>query len=175
MEHICSRNMKVFLILFLFLSGAYGFAQKTSTVQPKPKAQNTTSVQTDPAGKEKEFMSIEEYERKYNMGTLEIFTIAEQQAEFPGGSDSLNAFVKNTIKYPEKEKQAKLGGKCYIKFIVLNDGNITDAKIEKGIAACPECDKEALRVVQSMPHWKPAMSGGKAVNVYYILPISFEP
>lgn len=175
MERICSRNMRSLFFISVFLSGALGFAQKTSTVQAKPKSQHTSSVQTDPAGKKKEYMSIEEYEMEFNRGTLEVFTTVEQAAEFPGGIDSLNAFVKNNIKYPEKEKLEKKGGKCEVKFIIHSDGSISDAKIEKGITSCSACTQEALRLVLSMPKWKPAKNGGNVVSIYYTLPIAFEP
>lgn len=159
--------------IFCILCSASGFAQKTSTVQPK--ANHTSTLQTDPAGKEKEYMSIEEYELKYNRGSLMVFPSADQPAEFPGGIDSLTLFIKKNIKYPETAKFEKRGGKCEVKFVVQTNGSISDAKVERGIPNCMECDNEALRVILSMPNWKPATSGGKAVNVYHTLPILFEP
>lgn len=165
---------KIFIIILLF-KGLLIQAQKTTTVQSKTPSHNTSTLQKDPAGKEKEYMSIEEYEMKYNRGSLMVFTNTDQPAEFPGGVDSLNAFLRSNIHYPTGAKEKKVGGKCEVKFIVQRDGSISDATIVNGISNCSECNEEAIRVVLSMPHWKPAMSDGKPVNVYYTLPISFEP
>lgn len=158
--------MKKIYTCLLFLNVVIVCAQKTATTQPQPK---------QPDSKEKEYMSIEEYERKYNTPSLDAYTIADEMPEFPGGNDSMNKFIKENITYPQKAKLEKIGGKCFIKFIVLNEGSITDIKVEKGIIGCSECDSEAIRVIKLMPKWKPGKINGNAVNVYYLLPINFVP
>lgn len=98
-------------------------------------------------------------------------TIVQEQAEFPGGNDSLQAFLRNNLKYPEKAKKEKTSGKVYVSFNVSAEGKITDSKVLSGVS--PELDNEALRVVNQMPLWKPGTVSGNPVKVQYVLPIDF--
>jgi len=98
-------------------------------------------------------------------------TVVQEQAEFPGGNDSLQMFLKRNLVYPEKAKKEKISGKVYVSFNVAETGKIMDAKVLSGVA--PELDNEALRVVNKMPAWKPGTVSGKPVKVQYILPIDF--
>ena len=98
-------------------------------------------------------------------------TVVQEQAEFPGGSDSLQSFLKNNLVYPEKAKTEKVSGKVYVSFNVSETGKIIDSKVISGIS--PELDNEALRVVNLMPAWKPGTASGHPVKVQYILPIDF--
>jgi protein TonB len=86
----------------------------------------------------------------------------------------MNAFLASNIKYPETAIKLGLQGKCYLKFVVSENGNVSNVNVVKGVTDCPECDKEAIRVVRSMPNWKPAKMNGKAVNSFYTLPVSFK-
>ncbi len=97
---------------------------------------------------------------------------AEQMPEFPGGNDSLALFIRNNFKYPANFKNEGISNKVYVTFIVDKEGKIKEAKIIKGVNA--ELDKEALRVVNAMPKWKPGKNGGKVVSVNYNLPIKLE-
>ena len=98
-------------------------------------------------------------------------TVVQEQAEFPGGSDSLQSFLRTNLSYPEKAKTDKVSGKVYVSFNVSETGKIIDAKVISGVS--PELDNEALRVVNAMPTWKPGTASGKPVKVQYILPIDF--
>ena len=98
-------------------------------------------------------------------------TVVQEQAEFPGGSDSLQSFLTRNLKYPEKSKKEKTSGKVYVSFNVSETGKIIDSKVISGIST--ELDNEALRVVNEMPSWKPGTVSGSAVKVQYILPIDF--
>ncbi len=103
----------------------------------------------------------------------EIFTVVEEMPEFPGGAgEMMKYFGKNTV-YPQMAKEAGITGKCYLNFVVDQTGNITNAKIAKGVPGCPECDKEALRVVKSMPNWKVGKQNGRAVPVLINVPFNF--
>jgi hypothetical protein len=159
------------------------FAQKTSTVQPKPKAQNTSTLQTDPAGKEKEYMTIEEYERKYgkpildsaktntvDVSKLEVFAVAEAEPEFPGGKEAMYDFIKKNLKFPKDAQE----GAVYLKLLIYQTGEIIEIQILKGLSGCSDCDREAIRVVKLMPKWTPAKMSGKPVNYFYNLPIRFK-
>ena len=104
----------------------------------------------------------------------EIFTIVEEQAEFPGGTAAMVAFLQKNIQYPAMAREAGISGKCFLKFIVNEDGAISNVEILKGVPGCSDCDKEAIRVVKSMPKWKAAKMTGRAVKCYFNLPVSFK-
>lgn len=103
----------------------------------------------------------------------DVFTSVEQMPEFPGGQDSLIKFIHENFKYPSGYKTESSGTKkLYVTFIVDEEGRIKNTKILKGINS--ELDKEALRVVNSMPKWKPGINNGKNVSVSFNLPIKLE-
>lgn len=104
--------------------------------------------------------------------TNEPFVFVERMPEFPGGDESLFKFIKSKIKYPLYAIDNKIEGTVLVNFIVNEDGSISNAKITKGIKG--GCDQEALRVVKLLPKWKPGMQGGKAVKVYFDIPITFK-
>lgn len=104
----------------------------------------------------------------------EIFTVVDEPADFPGGITALKSYLQNAIVYPESAKKAKIEGKTYLRFVVSKHGNISNVSVMRGVADCPECDKEAMRVVKSMPKWTPAKIGGRAVHSWYSLPVKFE-
>jgi protein TonB len=79
------------------------------------------------------------------------------------------------MKYPEMALDAGIGGRVFLRFVVSETGNISNVKVQRGIPDCKECDEEAVRVVRSMPAWKPGKNNGKAVNQWYNLPIRFNP
>ncbi|MCW0482721.1 energy transducer TonB [Gaoshiqia sediminis] len=101
----------------------------------------------------------------------EVFFIVEDMPEFPGGELALRKFIANAIKYPVIAQENGIQGKVYVNFVVDKDGSVTNARIARGVDA--SLDKEALRVVNSLPKWKPGMQRGKAVRVSYTVPISF--
>lgn len=104
----------------------------------------------------------------------EIFTIVEEQAEFPGGIAEMQKFIQKNLQYPSMAREAGLSGKCFLKFVVNETGSISNVEILKGVPGCQDCDKEAIRVVKAMPAWKPAKMTGKSVKCYFNLPISFK-
>lgn len=103
----------------------------------------------------------------------EVFTVVEEMPEFPGGPAEMMKYIQKNIQYPQMAKEAGLQGKCFLKFVVGGDGDISQVQILKGVPGCSECDKEAIRVVKSMPKWKAGKQSGKPVNVYFNLPINF--
>jgi TonB family protein len=101
-----------------------------------------------------------------------IFTVVENQPEFPGGNKAMYKFLGENIKYPAAAARANVGGRVFLSFIVTANGNIENINVLKGIGF--GCDEEAIRVVSSFPKWKPAMQNGQVVNVRYNLPINFQ-
>lgn len=102
----------------------------------------------------------------------ETFIVVEEMPEFPGGSKAMMQFLKDNITYPKQAVKDSVQGTVYINFIVEADGRISHARVLRGIGT--ECDKEALRVVNLMPAWKPGKQRGKNVRVGYNLPIKFK-
>lgn len=97
----------------------------------------------------------------------------EVMPEFPGGPDSLNAFLSREIQYPPVAKNNGIKGTVLIEFVVEKDGRVTNGKVK--VPLFPECDVEALRGVMSMPNWKPGKNMGKPVRCYFQIPITFRP
>ncbi len=101
-----------------------------------------------------------------------VFFIVEEMPEFPGGQLALRKFIAQAVKYPVIAQENGIQGKVFVNFVVGKDGSITGAKIARGVD--PSLDKEALRVVNSLPKWKPGKQGGKPVRVSYTVPINFQ-
>lgn len=109
-----------------------------------------------------------------NNANGERFTVVETMPEFPGGPMEMMKFVQKNLNYPLTAKEVGLTGKCFLRFVINADGHVSDIEVLKGVPGCPQCDKEAMRVASIMPLWKPGMQNGKAVPVFFNLPISFN-
>lgn len=104
--------------------------------------------------------------------TVEIFEFAEKSPEFPGGTAEMMKYIGDHLEYPVIAKENGVQGKVYVQFVIDSIGNINHPVIVKG--AHPILDKEAIRVIESMPKWIPGEQKGKPVNVMYTLPIMFK-
>jgi protein TonB len=102
----------------------------------------------------------------------EVFTIVEQQPEFPGGMGAFYQYVQKKLKYPSQARRMGIEGKVFVQFVVDKAGTITEVTAVRGIGA--GCDEEAVRVIKNSPQWKPGKQRGKAVKVRMILPITFK-
>lgn len=120
------------------------------------------------------FGSLKAQSTHTETNTSEPEATTDQLPEFPGGIVAMMNYVKANIKYPQRALDAKISGKCQIKFTVEPDGTIDEITVLDGMANCPECEAEAIRVVKSMPKWKPGKLAGKPVALFYNLPISFS-
>lgn len=102
----------------------------------------------------------------------EIFVIVEQMPEFPGGDLALRKYLASEIKYPAIALENGIHGKVFVSFVIDETGNIASVDLLRGVDIF--LDKEALRVVKSLPKWKPGKQGGKPVKVRFSVPIQFE-
>ncbi|MDA0194436.1 MAG: TonB family protein [Bacteroidetes bacterium] len=102
----------------------------------------------------------------------EVFTVVEEWAQYPGGIEALYKYVANEIKYPKEARTQRVEGRVFVQFIVEKDGSLSDVKVVKGIG--PNCDNEAVRVLQNAASFKPATQRGMAVRVRMVLPITFK-
>ncbi len=101
-----------------------------------------------------------------------VFDVVEQMPSYPGGMSALMQYLSSNIKYPVVAEENGIQGRVVCTFVVEKDGSITDVKIAKSVD--PSLDKEAMRVVKSMPHWIPGKQNGSAVRVKYTLPVTFR-
>lgn len=101
-----------------------------------------------------------------------VFDVVEEMPEFVGGIEKLYEYLSKNINYPELAKENGIQGKIFIQFVVWKDGSIRNVKVVKGVHNT--LDKEALRVVNEMPKWKPGKQRGKNVNAKFTLPIKFK-
>ena len=104
----------------------------------------------------------------------EVYVFTDVQAEFPGGFTALKAYFAENLIYPEVAVKMKLKGVAYLKFVVSKSGSISNVSLVRGVPDCLECDKEAFRLVKSMPNWVPGKLNGKEVNSWFTLPVKFE-
>ncbi len=102
-----------------------------------------------------------------------VFEVVEQMPEFPdGGMAGLMEYFKKNLRYPEEAKKAGTQGRVVVQFLINKNGAISDASVLRGVD--PALDAEAVRLVNSMPKWKPGMQKGKAVTVKYTVPVLFK-
>ena len=106
-------------------------------------------------------------------GEPEIFEMVDEEAEFPGGYPAMMAWIQNNLVYPEIAIKNQLQGKCFLRLVISVDGSISSVTVIKGVPDCPECDKESIKAIRSMPNWKPGKLDGRSVASYFIIPINF--
>lgn len=102
----------------------------------------------------------------------EIFMVVEDQPEFPGGTAALLDYLRKNIKYPAICRENNIQGRVLVTFIVNKDGAIVEPEVVKSVH--PQLDREALRVISTMPNWKPGSQRGKPVRVKYTVPVNFR-
>lgn len=138
------------LIAAFQLTGGFAFAQE-NIAEPQP---------VSPAVKTK--------------SNEKVYEFVDEPADYPGGMKVLLKYISDNIIYPESAVKNGIQGKCYFQFIVADSGEIKQIKLKRGVPGCPECDKEALHVLEKMPKWIPGKVDGKNVNSYFSLPIVFK-
>lgn len=154
-------------------------------VAPPPVAETLTIVEDDADVDEVDIASTEELgqqvEIKYVPVEVEeeepeeqtIFEVVEEIPEFPnGGQAGLMQYLAKNIKYPTIAQENGTQGRVVCQFVVNKDGSIVDVKVLRGVD--PYLDKEAVRVISTMPKWKPGKQRGKPVRVKYTVPVMFR-
>ena len=112
------------------------------------------------------------FEPKEDENRPGVYVIVEQMPEFPGGDKGFHQYIADNIKYPAEAKEMGISGMVYVNFIVEPDGSVSDIRVLRGIGG--GCDEEAVRVVESMPKFKPGIQDGEAVRVSYTVPVLFK-
>ncbi len=140
--------------------------------------ENTADVQTadfsteDDKDKRVEIHEVVAAPEEEDEESQPIHVVVEKMPEFPGGADAMNRWLAKNIKYPLLAQENNIQGRVICQFVVNTDGKIVNVEVVRGVEA--SLDAEAVRVIKSMPAWKPGKQGGKNVRVKYTLPIRFK-
>lgn len=113
---------------------------------------------------------------KAKKDSAQVYTLTDEIPQFPGGMGAMSKFVASNIRFPERCRADSLFRSCkvFLKFIINEDGGVSDIKVLKGCPGYPECDSEGIRVIGLMPKWTAAKVGGVSVKSYFNLPLSFK-
>lgn len=101
-----------------------------------------------------------------------VYDFPEKMAQYPGGADAMDQFIRQNLVYPEDLKNAGVQGKVYVQFIVEKDGTITNITVRRS-SRNDRLDQEAIKVIEKMPNWVPGSVRGKKVRAKQTLPIQF--
>jgi TonB family protein len=132
----------------------------------EPESKETT-MEVETIAAEEEIIPESEVEEDEE----EIYTSVEHQAEFPGGIAAWGRYLSATLKYPAAAQRAKMGGRVFVSFVVNTDGSVEDVQLLRGMGY--GCDEEAIRVINAMPKWNPAIHRGEKVRSRFTQPITF--
>jgi protein TonB len=143
------------------------------SVRPEDNVQLMTADQAQVEVKDEEVVEVAEVkaEVQEEEPEAEPFVVVEEMPLFPGGDIALLQYIAEHTQYPEVAKENNIQGKVIVRFCVTSKGGVDKVSVLKGVD--PELDKEAVRVVQTLPTFKPGKQGGKPVPVWYMVPINF--
>ena len=115
------------------------------------------------------------YEGEYGYGDeysgeSEVFAVVEEMPKFPGGN--VQKWISKHIKYPMIAQENNIQGKVFVQFVIEKDGSVSNVKVTRSVD--PSLDKEAIRVIQSLPKWTPGTLSQKPVRVSFTVPINFQ-
>ena len=111
-------------------------------------------------------------EKKPEQDENYVFEAVEQEAQFPGGQGALLKWISDHVDYPQIAIDNEIQGRVAVRFVVKKDGSVGDVKVVRPVD--PALDKEAVRVVKSLPKFQPGRMNGHAVNCYYTVPVNFK-
>lgn len=159
---------------------------KVQPPQPKPQVTQIQVVEDDVEVEDEIDINaevdqdeiIEEYEyeapeiEEEEIVEAEVFIVVEEMPEFPGGAAKMMEYIQSNLKYPMMARESDIQGRVFVNFVVEPDGSISNVNVMRGIGG--GCDEEAVRVINSMPKWKPGKQRGSAVRVSFTVPIIFK-
>ncbi len=137
---------------------------KITPITPVKPSTTTTIIKPDPKFDDGNIVK--------RPGRDDVFTISEVTPTYPGGEKEMMKYLQKNIKYPNEAKEKGIKGTVFVEFVVEKDGTVDDVLVKKGVN--PLLDKEAVRVVNSMPKWAPGKQNGNLVAVRYTLPVKFD-
>jgi protein TonB len=144
------------------------------SIKPEEAKQLMTADQAQVEVKNTEVQVQEtvQEEVKEEEAPTEVFVVVEEMPAFPGGDKAMMEYIYANIQYPEIAKENNIQGRVILRFCVTYKGGVDQVSVMKGVD--PALDNEAIRVIKSLPAWKPGKQGGKPVNVWYSVPITFQ-
>ena len=101
-----------------------------------------------------------------------VFEVVDEMPSFPGGQGAMYDFMARNIQYPKVAEENGVQGRVIVTFIVKKDGSLSDVRVVKSVD--PALDKEAVRLIKSMPKWSPGIEKGQFVNVKFTVPVTFR-
>lgn len=140
--------------------------KQVSSIPQRKKVQESPSLYNQEAAEDDYDAEI------YRPAEERIYTVVEQQAQFPGGQQALIQWVEDNIKCPERVKNSDTKVRVIVKFVVEKDGSVTNPVVVKGVDN--ELDKAAIELMEKMPRWIPGRMNGVPVRSYYIIPVLFN-
>jgi len=150
-------------------------SKKTNEEYSKPTniqvTKNNTIAQPNAASQSGEPQAVEAPPPSpvSNTNLKDTFNLVEKLPIFPG---DFSAYLQHNLVYPKAALKAKIEGRVFVQFVISYTGDIVSARIIKGLGY--GCDEEAIRLIHNMPKWTPGMQNGRAVNVYYTIPVTFK-
>ncbi|MBQ1874964.1 MAG: energy transducer TonB [Paludibacteraceae bacterium] len=145
---------------------------KTESIEFSAEDNNSTIEITEVKEEVKEEVKVEE-DKRDEVDENVVFKVVETMPSFPGGEQALMRFISDNVRYPAIAQENGIQGRSICQFTVEKDGSITDIQVIRS-SGDETLDKEAKRVIKSMPRWTPGKQRGKAVRVSYTIPINFR-
>ncbi|NMD00437.1 MAG: energy transducer TonB [Bacteroidales bacterium] len=141
-------------------------------VEDNKELTNEVKVENTEADANTQIQAPIEVQQEEENEEIVNFYVIEEKPEFPGGEAAMFQWIAKNVKYPEIAKENGVQGKVFVQFVIGKEGKVTDVQVVRGVD--PSLDKEAVRIIQSMPAWKPGKQRGKPVKVSFQLPINFK-
>jgi protein TonB len=153
---------------------AYVAPVVVDSIKPEDVKQLMTADQAQAEVKNEDVQVQEQVQEevKEEEAPQEVFVVVEEMPTFPGGEKALFEYIYANIQYPEIAKENNIQGRVILRFCVTYKGGVDQVSILKPVD--PSLDNEAIRVIKTLPAWKPGKQGGKPVNVWYSLPVVFQ-
>jgi TonB family protein len=155
-----------------FATDKYGEKGKNGVIEVITKKNAPTPDKEVPAEKAKEATTVVKEIPAASGTGKDAFIVVEEMPEFPGGTDAMVAWITTNLKYPAEALKSKITGKVYVNFVVSSKGKVKNVVVSK--SASPLLNAEAIRVISSMPDWKPGSQAGKSVEVQIKVPVEFK-
>lgn len=156
--------MKYIILLILLISSTAVFSQETP-----PATEETMTVTTPPPPPM--VMVPASGKRKKEKKQSSIIDFPDEETQFNGGAEAMQKFISANVRYPKDAISKNVQGRVFLSFIVKKNGKIKKVKVERGVY--PSLDREAKRLILTMPKWIPGVNDGKNVNTRVRLPINF--
>lgn len=168
-------NLKLFLVcplIFLVLVMFYSCAAKKTAAKVQTEIAPPPPPPPPPPQNSKENENVRVLKETVKDESDEVpFVVVEEMPMFPGGDSTLLAYISQNTMYPEIAKKNNIQGRVILRFCVTANGNVDRVSVLRGVD--PELDAEAIRVVNTLPTFKPGKQGGKPVPVWYMVPVTF--